>query len=142
MRSLLAKLLVLAAAALGLGARASDLVLTGVLIDTRGQSLPGSVVFVAPLDPGGRAFVELDGDKVLNPRATTDAVGRFSVAVPAEFAARAASLTVGLAEAAPGTPAGPSQVPLVPVRRHGRPARVEPGAGVVDLGAVTSMGGP
>ncbi len=93
----------------------------GVLVDAQGAPLGGRVLHVGPLD-GRQAVVELRDHEILNPTATTDARGRFSVVVPVAFFAAAARFTVGAAMAERGVPSGAARLPLVPVERNGEAA--------------------
>lgn len=93
----------------------------GVLVDAEGAPLQACVLHVGSLD-GHKSVVELRDKEILNPTATTDAGGRFTVVVPVAFFAAAKSFTVGAVKAEKDVPAGAVQLALVPVQRNGETA--------------------
>jgi hypothetical protein len=86
-----------------------------------GAPLQARVLHVGSLD-GEKSLVELRDNEILNPTATTDASGRFTVVVPVAFFAAAKSFTVGAVKADRKVPSGAAQLPIVPVRRNGETA--------------------
>ena len=60
------------------------IVVTAVLRDSDGNPVPDKNVHLFRVE-NNRLAIELDGGRVTNPRATTDADGRFSIEVPVEY---------------------------------------------------------
>jgi hypothetical protein len=97
-------------------------VVRGVLVDSTGSPLKGTILHAASLDADGRAFIEVREDAILNPTGTTDENGRFAITVPLAFFATGNAFTVGAGRLEAGIPPGTTQVPVVPLQRNGMPA--------------------